>query len=211
MRLLYIADPMCSWCYGFAPELAKLLARLPEAQLDVVMGGLRPFNKQPATAQFREMLREHWRHVSTASGLPFSEAALDRPGFIYDTEPACRAVVTARNIDAARALGYMKAIQLAFYRDGRDVTRGDELAEIAGECGFERDTLRMHLDSEPMREQTLADFARAQSLGVAGFPTLGVVHGTQLYLVTSGYVTDDVLEYRLAEIDRLVAGKATAQ
>jgi putative protein-disulfide isomerase len=101
-------------------------------------------------------------------------------------------------------------VQRAFYRDGRDVTRGDELADIAGECGYERDTFRMQLDSERMRWQTRADFARAQSLGVGGFPTLGVAYGTQLYLVTSGYVTDDVLEYRSAEIARLAAGKAAA-
>ncbi len=210
MKLIYIADPMCSWCYGFGPELAKLLARHPDAELELVMGGLRPFNTQPATAEFRGMLREHWRHVATASGLPFSEAALDRSGFAYDTEPACRAVVTARNIDAAKALGYMKAVQAAFYRDGRDVTRGDELADIAAECGFERDTFRMLLDSPQLRDAARADFARTQSLGIAGFPTLGVIHAGQVYLVTSGYATEDVLEYRLAEIDRLVGRNASA-
>ncbi len=41
MHLLYIADPLCSWCYGFGPELSKLLARHPGARLDLVMGGLR--------------------------------------------------------------------------------------------------------------------------------------------------------------------------
>jgi putative protein-disulfide isomerase len=210
VQLLYIADPMCSWCYGFGPELAKLIARHPDAEVDLVMGGLRPFNTQPATADFRAMLREHWHHVATASGLPFSEAALEKPGFVYDTEPACRAVVTARNTDAAKAFGYLKAVQAAFYRDGRDVTSGDALADIAGECGFERDTFRMHVDSQRMRDATRADFARTQSLGVSGFPTLGVVHGDQVYLVTSGYVTDDVLEYRLAEIEKLVARKASA-
>ena len=45
---------------------------------------------------------------------------------------------------------------------------------------------------------------------LSGFPTLGVRHGPQLFLVTSGYVTDDVLEYRLAEIDRLAQRKAAA-
>ena len=210
MNLVYIADPMCSWCYGFGPELGKLLARHPETRADVVMGGLRPFNTQPMTPEFRSMLREHWVHVATASGLPFSESALDRPAFVYDTEPACRAVVTARNLDSSNALAYLKAVQRGFYRDGRDVTSGDELASIARECGYERDTFRMQIDSDAMRAATRADFARTQSLGVGGFPTLGVVHGAQLYLVTSGYVTDDVLEYRLAEIERLVARKAAA-
>ena len=210
MQLLYIADPLCSWCYGFGPEVSKLLARHPDARLDLVMGGLRPYNTQKMSPEFKEMLRGHWRHVATASGLPFSEAIFDRDDFVYDTEPACRAVVTARAMDAAKAYACMKAIQLAFYRDGRDVTSGDVLADIAAECGYDRDTFRMNLDSESMREATKDDFAATQSLGVSGFPTLGVRHGPQLFLVTSGYVTDDVLEYRLAEIDRLAQRKAAA-
>jgi putative protein-disulfide isomerase len=104
----------------------------------------------------------------------------------------------------------MKAVQLAFYRDGRDITRGDEIADVAAESGFERDTFRMQFDSPRIRDETRADFSRTQSLGVSGFPTLGVVHGKQVYLVTSGYVTDDVLEYRLGEIEQLVARRAAA-
>jgi putative protein-disulfide isomerase len=45
MRLLYFADPLCSWCYGFGPELARLLAAHADATLELVMGGLRPFNR----------------------------------------------------------------------------------------------------------------------------------------------------------------------
>ena len=198
---------MCSWCYGFGPELAKLLGRHPDATVDVVMGGLRPFNTQPTTQEFREMLRSHWHHVATASGLPFSEAALERPGFVYDTEPSCRAAVTARNMDAGKTLAYLKAVQAAFYRDGRDVTRGDELADIAGECGFERDTFRMHLDSEIMGSLTREISARDRSLGG------GLSHAWRrariaVVMVTSGYVTDDVLEYRLAEIEERLGYRA---
>jgi putative protein-disulfide isomerase len=145
MHLLHIADSLCSWCYGFGPELSKLLARHPGARLDLVMGGLRPFNRQKMTPEFKGMLRG----------------------------------------------------------DGRDVTRGDVLADIAAECGYQRDTFRMSFDSDAMREETRTDFATAQSLGVSGFPTLGTSRGEQIFLVTSGYVTDDVLEYRLAEIERL--------
>jgi putative protein-disulfide isomerase len=211
VRLLYIADPMCSWCYGFGPQLSKLLERHTGTRLDLLMGGLRPFNTQAMSAEFKEMLRGHWRHVATASGLPFSESIFERDDFVYDTEPACRAVVTARQMDVEKAYAYLKALQLAFYRDGREVTSGDVLADIAAECGYQRDLFRMNFDSEATREETRNDFATTQSLGVGGFPTLGVGYGSQLFLVTSGYVTDDVLEYRLAEIERLVAGKAAAE
>lgn len=172
------------------------------------MGGLRPFNREPMSAAFRAMLLEHWRHVAEASGLEFSTAALERAGFVYDTEPPCRAVVTARHLDAARALPYMHAVQRAFYRDGLDATRAEVLAEVAQACGYERDAFARSFESAAMREATRRDFARAQALGVGGFPTLGVAHAGNVYLATSGFVPREVLEERIAEIERRTAAAA---
>jgi putative protein-disulfide isomerase len=205
MHLLYIADPLCSWCYGFAPQLGQLVQRHPDARLDLVMGGLRPFNREPMSAPFKAMLREHWEHVAQASGLPFDPAVLEREGFAYDTEPACRAVVVARGLDASRAPEFMKAIQAAFYRDARDVTRSDVLGDIAAESGYDTGQFVPLLESDDARARTREDFATAQSLGVDGFPTLGVVYGSQVFLVTSGFVTGEVLEQRLEEIERRAA------
>jgi putative protein-disulfide isomerase len=204
MHLVYFADPLCSWCYGFGPELAQLIARHPGTQLDLVMGGLRPFNTEPMSAAFKAMLREHWAHVGTASGLPFSEAILARDDFIYDTEPACRAVVTARAFGTANPFAFMEAIQQAFYRDGRDMTHADALAEVAAASGIKREHFCEGFESSAMREATRRDFATSQSLGVGGFPTLALSRDRQLFLVTSGFVTVDVLEERLAEIARRV-------
>lgn len=205
MRFVYVADPLCSWCYGFGPELAKLLERHPQASVEAVMGGLRPYNTQPMSEAFRTMLRGHWDHVAQASGQPFSGDLIAREDFVYDTEPACRAVVTARALDATRTLPYMKAVQSAFYRDARDVTRPEVLADIAVECGFERARFLESLESEAMREAVRHDFAQAQALGVSGFPTLGVGFGESMYLLASGYATAAVLEERLAQIERAAA------
>ncbi|HET7403399.1 MAG TPA: DsbA family protein [Usitatibacter sp.] len=204
MKLLYIADPMCSWCYGFGPQLRALLGELPGTPVEVLMGGLRPFNREPMSEPFRAMLREHWTHVHEASGLPLAPAALAIDGFVYDTEPACRAVVTVRSMDPGRVMDFLAAVQAAFYRDARDVTRASVLADIAAECGLEREAFLLALESDAMREAARDDFAASQRLGVAGFPTLAAGIGEQLYLVSSGFSTANVLRERLAEIVRRV-------
>jgi len=204
VKLLYIADPMCSWCYGFGPQLRTLLGELPGTPVDVVMGGLRPFNREPMSEAFRAMLREHWTHVHEASGLPLAPAALQIDGFVYDTEPACRAVVTVRSMDPARVLDFLAAVQTAFYRDARDVTRANVLADIAAESGLAREPFLLALESSEMREATRQDFATSQRLGVGGFPTLATGIGDQLYLVSSGFSMAGVLRERLAEIVRRV-------
>lgn len=210
MQLRYYADPLCSWCYGFGPELSRLLERLPQARVTLVMGGLRAYNRERMSLAFRTMLREHWNSVATATGLPFSQAVLDDDGFIYDTEPACRAVVTARHMFPGQALALMKAIQRAFYRDGRDATSAQVLAHIAAEEGFDRTTFLAAMESEAMRVATRADFAATQTLGVSGFPTVALARGEELFLVTSGFVPHDVLEYRVTEIERRAPGQGSA-
>ena len=205
LHLLYFADPMCSWCYGFGPQLSRFLEDHPGSTLDLVMGGLRAYNQEPMSDAFREMLRGHWDHVSQASGLPVAAAALDHEGFVYDTEPACRAVVTGRNLDAPLTFGFLKALQHAFYAEGRDITRARVLAEVAAECGYVHNDFLRDLESEEMRQETRGDFATSQRLGVAGFPTLVLSHAAELYLITSGFVAAPVLEERIDEILRLAA------
>lgn len=209
-RLLYVADPMCSWCYGFGPEIARLVEGRPELGPDLLMGGLRAYNREPMSAPFREMLRGHWRHVAQVSGLPFSEAIFAQAGFVYDTEPPCRAVVTARTLDPAGAFALMKAIQSAFYAEGRDVTRALALADPAAAEGYDRAAFLGALESQEMREATRADFERARSLGVTGFPTLACAHGDGLYLVTAGFTTVETLDERLALIERRLDPSADA-
>lgn len=209
MHLKYYADPLCSWCYGFGPELAKFMERRPDLPVELVMGGLRAYNRESMSTAFRTMLREHWNHVAVASGVPFSQALLDDPAFVYDTEPACRAVVAARKIFPGQAFGLMRSIQSAFFRDGRDATSAEVLVDLAAAQGYDAVVFRALFDSEAMQRDTRADFAATQTMGVSGFPTLALSRGEELYLVTSGFVTHDVLEYRVAEIERLAPQAAT--
>lgn len=202
--LVYFADPMCSWCYGFGPELEALLRERPATRVDVVMGGLRPYNTEPASPAFREMLAGHWAQVARETGLGFNDAALAREGFIYDTEPACRAVVAMRAMDAARALPYLRRVQLAFFTRGLDVTDAAVLADLAAAEGVDRAVFLAAHASDEAKAAARQDFAATQQTGVTGFPTLAAGYPDRRYfLVTSGFARAAVLADRLDRIGEL--------
>ena len=110
-HLLYIFDPMCSWCYGFAPVIEAIAEhfgdRLP---VKLMVGGLRAGNTVAMTAKDRDYIRGAWTRVGAASGQPFDFAFFDREHFVYDTEPACRAVVTVRSMAPDKALAFKAAV-----------------------------------------------------------------------------------------------------
>jgi putative protein-disulfide isomerase len=58
--IIYIGDPMCSWCYGFAPEITKVKEALPDYEFKVVLGGLRPQGTE-TMADLGDFLEHHWK------------------------------------------------------------------------------------------------------------------------------------------------------
>jgi putative protein-disulfide isomerase len=193
-RLIYIADPMCSWCYGFGPELAALLDGLPGLPIEVVVGGLRPYNKGVMDAALKESLKEQWQKVAERTGLPFNHDFFSKENFVYDTEPACRAVVAARLIAPQASLYVFHEIQRAFYSEGKDVTDGKVLAAIATKAladqGHQVDeaTFLETWNSDVVIKATNDDFLLSDKWEIRGFPTLVLERGKQFDMVSAGYV-----------------------
>ena len=98
--LWYLADPMCSWCWGFSPTIEVLRdAYRNRMKIALVLGGLRPGETTPMTPAAREDTLHHWHDVHTRTAQPFQfEGALPE-GFVYNTEPASRAVVAVSSIE----------------------------------------------------------------------------------------------------------------
>jgi putative protein-disulfide isomerase len=187
--LLNFADLMCSWCWGFSPVMEKIHAKAKDkAELQIFVGGLRPFTEHVMTDQDKSYVRNHWDHVAEASGQPFDYALFDRGDFTYDTEPACRAVVTLRRIEPDLAPKMLARLHKAFYAENQDTTDTNVLADLAHEVGVPRGDFQIAFEDDATKQETLADFQYAQRSQVTGFPTvIGVTEGAQSIALTLGF------------------------
>ena len=207
--LVYVGDPMCSWCYGFGVPLQQLLEQLPGVPLAVVLGGLRAYNQEVMPSSLKDTLHHHWGEVTKRSGKPFGTGQFDREGYIYDTEPACRAVVTIRTHAAKHTLAMYHAIQHAFYAMGRDITQTTVLADVwqalvdsktTGDVDFSRGTFIDAFESDTIKTQTRNDFAMVQQWGIRGFPALIAVVNGEAQLVANGYMEADEMLQRVQQV-----------
>ena len=198
-RLIYVMDPMCSWCWGFAPVLAALAeqAQAVGVPMDLVVGGLRQEQAALEPAG-RVRILAHWQAVNASTGQLFNFNDGLPEGLVYHTEPACRALVTARQLDATKVWPLLELIQQAFYCEGRDVTRASVLRELAEAAGLPRGEFAEAFDSPQAQAATQADFNWVQGLGIAGFPTLLAERNGQLALLTNGYQPLEQLQPLLA-------------
>ena len=186
--LIYVGDPMCSWCYGFAPELSKAMDSLDETvDIQVVMGGLRPYNTQKMT-DLADFLKEHWEQVNSRSGQPFSYGVL-KENYVYDTEPPSRACVVVREMNPDLELGFFKALQTLFYVDNKNMNVVESYLPLVKEMGLDIEEFKQKFASEEMKAAVKADFEFAGSIGVRGFPSMVLKQGEDYVLISNGYTS----------------------
>jgi putative protein-disulfide isomerase len=178
---------MCSWCWGFAPQLRELADRCT-MPVEVVVGGLRPgAAAEPLDDRLCAFLRHEWSRIAEVTGQPFDLAGIEREGWVYDTELPARAVVVARAMEAGRALDVFERIQRAFYAERIDVTDPAVYPELVAAYGLDLEAFMLRLLDEGSRAEAWRDFAHARRLGVGGFPSLLLRTGAEHVLVTRGY------------------------
>lgn len=170
-KYVYVADPMCSWCWGFERALNQLRESCP-LPLEFVLGGLAPDNDQPMAADMRAMIADNWKRVEEVTGASFNWDYWERAQPCRSTWPACRLMLAAELESRGGAERAYGAIQRAYYRDARDPSQLEVLLQIGTELGLERARLAGELDGANLRALHRAHRERMAELGARGFPTL---------------------------------------
>lgn len=197
--IIYVGDPMCSWCYGFSPEFTKVLKNLEnDVNVEWIMGGLRPYNDQKMT-ELKSFLAEHWEEVHDRSGQKFSYDILESD-ITYDTEPSCRAVVTVKEMNEDLVMDFFQAVQHAFYFKNKNPNKAETFVEIANNLGLSVEKFKSLYESEDMKQKVKQEFQLAQDLNATGFPTVILRDGEDYYLMSQGYMKANVLEQGIREL-----------
>lgn len=200
--LYYVHDPMCSWCYGFGPALARLLAALP-TRITVVrlLGGLAPDSEEPMTPEMRLRLQQTWQRIQhRIPETRFNHAFWTRCEPKRSTWPACRAVIAARAQDAAFDDAMTSAIQRAYYLEARNPSERDTLIELAREIGADANRFAADLDSDRTRNILAGEMAKAAALGVEGFPSLVLDCDGSRWRIPVDYVDHGPMADLIAEL-----------
>lgn len=186
--LIYFADPMCSWCWGFSKVIQNLQEEVSfKLPIRLIMGGLYAGATKPLDHAGKESIREHWQHVAELTGAEFDYDFFDREQFIYNTEPACRAIVLVQQHAPASTLAFLRHLQNAFYNLNCDITDRVVLFEEAEKFGFAPKIFASQFDDEKMISETRNHFSITRQVDVTSFPTLFAIDDAGQDTITSGY------------------------
>ena len=186
--MIYVTDPMCSWCWGFAPVIGEVRLTFKErTTFHMLVGGLRPGNTERFDEQRREYILGHWQEVHKRTGQPFDFSFRMGPDFTYDTEPAARAVVAVRLLEPDKEFRFFQEVQRAFYVNNADVTKEGVLSEVAASCDMDQGNFLSAFRDMATKRKVLEEFDYCRTLGGQGFPTLLGQEESGYRMLTHGY------------------------
>ena len=206
LTIYCVVDPMCSWCWGFAPVWREFVSEIPESVAVVdLMGGLAPDNEAPMDSAMRQYVQDAWGAVKARTGAEFNFEFWNKCEPKRSTYPACRAVIAAgEQASGARSLMY-DAIQRAYFLEARNPSDAEALECVAGEIGLDRKQFTEDLGSDHINRIFQLELESVAKLGVSGFPTIVVKRESpgepaRYDLLTAGFSDIDVLRDRLSRL-----------
>jgi len=185
-QLIFVLDPMCSWCWGFHPVIEALRKDHSERYtFSLVLGGLRTSGQMTWDAQSKAYLKSAWDAVAQTTQQPFNPKLLNLTHFDYNTYPACKAVITIRElygVDAA--FTYFGAIQKAFYTEGADITTLETLTHYVTQ---DKVAFTHFYQSDRAELLMQHDFSKAHSMGANAFPSTVKIDEDGHMVCVNGY------------------------
>jgi putative protein-disulfide isomerase len=186
-EVIFVVDPMCSWCWGFAPVI-EAIRNNTEQTFSLVVGGLRGKGEMTWDESSKDYLKGHWEQVSQSTGQPFSYTLFEKTVFDYDTYPACKAVVSVREIfSVQKAFEYLHILQHAFYTRSEDITQVETLVKLLDNMGLDTHKFTSFYKSDRAQLLMEHDFAKARSMGANAFPAVIVIDQEGHMISQKGY------------------------
>lgn len=199
MRITYLFDPLCGWCYGAGPALERL-ALWDGLVVDLAPTGLfAGEGARPMDASFASYAWQNDQRIARLTGQPFSEAYRSRilgdANRMFDSAPGTLGVIAAGLNDPALELPALKALQYGRYVEGRDNSDRSVVADILAERGWVDAADRVRTPDEDLLaayrrriDAARSDMAR---FGANGVPAIVIGEGTKRRLLPGGALFGD--------------------
>ena len=159
MKILYIMDPYCKWCYATSDAIQQLFDALEgKLPFEVIPAGMLAGEftqvQSPETASAHRKLDAS---ITKETGKEFGagyKSALNEKKMLLDSLVPSRAIMACRTIAPHLTLQFAHRILHARYQDGKDLTDDTVYLEICEQIGIDKPTFFQQFSSQENDENT---------------------------------------------------------
>lgn len=199
--LYYVLDPMCSWCYGFAPTWKKVLDNLSsDIKVVYVHGGLAPHNNEPMAQDMQNMLQSVWKQIHEQLGTKFNHEFWTKCKPRRSTYLACQACVAARVQDKEYEM--IQAIQELYYQKASNPSDRATLETAARKIGLDMVKFSIDLESQKIIALFEEDLNKRRKLKMNGFPSLVFKYKNNYFPINITYNNPEAILKQVEDLNQ---------
>ncbi|MDY4479847.1 MAG: disulfide bond formation protein DsbA [[Pasteurella] aerogenes] len=194
MKIYYLFDPLCGWCYGASATLQKLNEIYP---LTLTPTGLFYQSCRKMDADFARYAWSNDQRIEKLTGQPFSQAYLEnvlQGEGEFDSENSLLALTAVQQIAPEKELTTLAALQKARYVDGLDNADFAVVEQQLHKLNLSQAVPLLSEQSTKAALEQRLQFGQqlANHCGVQGVPQLIVEKDEQLHIVPSKLLYGEV-------------------
>lgn len=200
MKVIYVYDALCGWCYGFSPVMNQFHETYKDsASFEVISGGMITGNRVGPIGEVAPYISWAYKEVEKATGVQFGDTFINKTlkdgKAIFSSIPPAVALSVFKSMDTAdRSLQFASQLQHAIYFDGIEPEETESYGEIASDFGFDSAEFITKIKDSVYLQLAQKDFQFSQTLQVSGFPMVFVKIRDVYYKIGSGYLPYEQLE-----------------
>lgn len=200
-KIYYVYDPLCGWCFAYAPVIEKISEEFKDKiEFVIIPGGMiARDNQTPIGVMAPYLLKaipELEQISGTKIGKPFIDMVKDG-SYIPSSYKPSLAMVVFKSFHTGHDLEYSFKVQHAYFVDGKDLANDSLYMQLALSFGVEPSMFLTRMNDAAYDVKTQEHFDFAAYLNVKGFPSLiGKSEGKYMNL-TYGYTTEEESRRRI--------------
>ncbi len=205
MKIIYVYDALCGWCYGFSPVIEKFYAQHRDTHdFEVVSGGMITGSRIGPIGEVAPYIKQAYKEVENRTGVRFGESflndVLEEGSTVFTSMPLAVAMSVFKGHQPQQAVSFAAALQKAVYYDGLAPQDTAAYGPVAEGFGLNGADFVMQMEQPESQRAAQHDFERTQQLGVRGFPAVIAQVDETYYGLANGYLPLDALNQQFESL-----------
>ena len=204
MKIIYIMDPQCGWCYGNSNNITALKKQfINQVDFELLVGGMWLGSNAPKGGEgLYNFLQAHAPRMAATTGMPvndsYYELAKNETYAFSSLEPSA-AIVWLKQNAPNKVFDFAKAIQKALLVEGKRLDNPKVYLDILEQLSVNSNNFEKEWLSENNLKATKEEFNKAKQLA-NGFPTLLLQTNKGIQPISSGYFELEAMQEHLKTI-----------
>lgn len=205
LKIIYVYDALCGWCYGFSPVMQAVHENYGEEfEFEILSGGMILGDQVNRVDKPAGPSIESFKGIENVTGIKFGTPFIHNYEFgtmVFNSEMPAIALSVLKSISPGKAMEFAQQIQNSIYYDGKNPDDIDLYRYLSVNNSIDPDLFEEKMGEPGFKEAAYYEFALVKQLQVSNYPAVLIqASESKFYLIARGYADYETMELRINNV-----------